>query len=616
MNLIKGPAVVSCLVDIAALLIVLILLMLSQRVRRRMGKTFNLFFALCIQIALTCIVCFVFNACEGHTSQLSHIVALISMTLWDICAIVTVVLWLAYVDQKLYGDLQVFSKRHIARLSIVLVYVILFVINLFTGFLFRIGTDNSIIRTRLYYVLFVLDFALFLSASVAVVVFDRRSSKIRFLRVSPMVLPIFIATIPQFFTFYNTGIMGYVIGLSFLYISLVSEQRFIDGRSGLYNPSFMSVLFETAIAEKDFANSVLIMEAQGNLDAACRLLKDVLHRTGDVIRLEERKFIMFLKADNISAIQFRVAPLDVAVDKYNTQNPEDKVSFSVRSKLRSPDESSFNFLRTSMEEDEGGNEMRGIVSMITELDRLDKELSMAAEIQASNLPMNFPPFPDRHEFELFASMSPAKEVGGDFYDFFLIDDDHLALVIADVSGKGIPAALFMMVSKTLIKNNLMSGCSPAHALAKTNNQLYEHNTFMMFVTVWAAVIEISTGKGTAVNAGHEKTAYGHDGSFVLLDYDHDVCAGIVPDLEYHDREFTMEKGDVILVYTDGVLEATNAKDEQYGEERLLEALNGMRDATTEAIVGEVHWKVNEFVGDADQFDDLTMLCFKFYGDCG
>ena len=249
-----------------------------------------------------------------------------------------------------------------------------------------------------------------------------------------------------------------------------------------------------------------------------------------------------------------------------------------------------------------------------EQERIEKELVMAREIQASALPNTFPAFPERTEFTLFASMTPAKEVGGDFYDFFLIDADHLALVIADVSGKGIPAALFMMISKTLIKNELLNGCDPAAALDRVNAQLREQNSSMMFVTVWLAVVEISTGKGLACNAGHEHPGLRRaGGDFGLVKYPHGVFVGVSEKARFTNREFELHPGDRVFVYTDGVPEATAADGEMFGKERLEAALNTCPDGSPEEILRTVKDAVDAFVGDAEQFDDLTMLCLEYRG---
>ena len=236
---------------------------------------------------------------------------------------------------------------------------------------------------------------------------------------------------------------------------------------------------------------------------------------------------------------------------------------------------------------------------------------MARDIQASQLPRQFPAFPGRDDFDIFASMTPAKEVGGDFYDFFLIDDDHLALTIADVSGKGVPAALFMMASKMLIRNYAEMGLSPAEVIGHTNERICQSNTSSMFVTVWYGVLELSTGRVTAVNAGHEYPVIKHpDGSFELFRDKHNFIVGALSGRTYKGYEFTLEKGSTLFLYTDGVPEATDAAEEMFGTDRLVDALNSCPGDTPEQLLEHVRCEVNRFVGDAPQFDDLTMLCVK------
>ena len=237
-----------------------------------------------------------------------------------------------------------------------------------------------------------------------------------------------------------------------------------------------------------------------------------------------------------------------------------------------------------------------------------KELSMASGIQAAMLPSDFPAFPDRNDFDIYASMTPAKEVGGDFYDFFLIDDDHLAMVIADVSGKGVPAALFMMMSRIMIKNFAMMGYSPADLLEQTNTAICMNNTKDMFVTVWYGVMEISTGKVTAANAGHEYPIVRKaNGSFELMRDKHGFVLGGMEDMTYRQYEFELEKGAALFLYTDGVAEATDSDNRMFGVDRMLAALNADASAPPKKLIENMKGEVDRFVGDADQFDDLTML---------
>lgn len=252
-----------------------------------------------------------------------------------------------------------------------------------------------------------------------------------------------------------------------------------------------------------------------------------------------------------------------------------------------------------------------LTKVTAEKERISTELSLATKIQTSMLPGIFPPYPHRSDFSIFASMTPAKEVGGDFYDFFLIDDDHLAMIIADVSGKGIPAALFMMASKILLDNLGLSGAEPVEVLTKANEQICKDNKADMFVTVWYGVLEISTGKVKAANAGHEYPAIkGKDGVFTLFKDKHGFVLGGMKGMKYHQYEFQMDHGDTLFLYTDGVPEANNDKDEMFGTDRMIDALNTQPDAQPEILLENVKNSVTKFVNDAEQFDDLTMLCIK------
>ena len=255
-----------------------------------------------------------------------------------------------------------------------------------------------------------------------------------------------------------------------------------------------------------------------------------------------------------------------------------------------------------------------IIAVTAEKKRIGTELALAQRIQADMLPNIFPPFPERKDFDIYASMDPAKEVGGDFYDFFLIDDHHLGMVMADVSGKGVPAALFMVIAKTLIKNRALLGESPSDILQNVNNQLCDGNDAELFVTVWLAVLDLSTGKGLAVNAGHEHpTLRRADGQYELIEYRHSPAVAVMEGMRFRQHEFQMNPGDSLFVYTDGVPEATNAQNELFGAERMMAALNENPDAEPREILKTVRRSVDDFVGDAPQFDDLTMLCLHYKG---
>ena len=258
--------------------------------------------------------------------------------------------------------------------------------------------------------------------------------------------------------------------------------------------------------------------------------------------------------------------------------------------------------------------MNNLQRVTAEKERIDADLSIATQIQADMLPRIFPAFPEKKEVGIFASMTPAKEVGGDFYDLFLIDDTHLALVIADVSGKGVPAALFMVIAKTLIKNRIQTGESPAETLGVVNNQLCEGNEAQYFVTVWLAVIDLETGDALEANAGHEYPAMRKgSGPYELIKTKHSPAVATYEGLKFRQSQFHLDPGDRLFVYTDGVTEATNAQNELFGETRLLEALNRNPDALPMDLLPSVKKEIDAFVGDAPQFDDITMLGFVYNG---
>lgn len=282
----------------------------------------------------------------------------------------------------------------------------------------------------------------------------------------------------------------------------------------------------------------------------------------------------------------------------------------------------FNYLTTIGEFGNASNYGMMLMSLIimyciifnynsSKLASTETELGMATKIQESMLPSIFPAFPERKEFDLYASMDPAKEVGGDFYDFFMIDDDHLALVIADVSGKGVPAALFMMISKTIIQNFAMLGLGAAETLNRANESLCSQNKMEMFVTAWIGILELSTGKMTCSSAGHEYPAIYHDGKFELLKDKHGLVLGGFDMSKYKEYEIQLHKGDKVFVYTDGVPEATNTNFELYGTDRMIEALNSNPEANPREVLKTVRTSVDQFVGAAEQFDDLTMACLEY-----
>ena len=261
--------------------------------------------------------------------------------------------------------------------------------------------------------------------------------------------------------------------------------------------------------------------------------------------------------------------------------------------------------------------VRENTAITAERERLNTELELAGSIQMDMLPCDFPPFPERSEFDLYASMNPAKEVGGDFYDFFLVDEYHLALVIADVSGKGIPGALFMMMVKIMVQNCVLAGLSPKQVMEQVNEQIAENNSESMFVTVWLGILDIPSGKLTAVNAGHEYPIFKKPGGcYELIKDKHGMAVGTMEGICYREYEMQFEPGSSLFVYSDGLPEANNRAEELFGMARTVAALNENPDLSPEETLCAVERAVDTFVGDAPQFDDLTMLCFAYHGAGG
>ncbi|MBI5681381.1 MAG: SpoIIE family protein phosphatase [Methanobacterium sp.] len=256
--------------------------------------------------------------------------------------------------------------------------------------------------------------------------------------------------------------------------------------------------------------------------------------------------------------------------------------------------------------------IKNLEKVTAEKERINTELNVAKKIQADMLPRKFPAFPGQDEFDIYATNIPAKEVGGDFYDFFLIDENHLAIVIADVSGKGVPAALFMVIAKTLIKTQAQLGKNPEEVFATVNNQLCEGNDENMFVTAWMGILEIETGKFTYVNAGHNLPLLKHANKDYnwLKSKPGFVLAGM-ENIKYYQEEITLEQGDRIYLYTDGVTEAINCDDELFGDLRLLKIMNTKKDSSLKELLFYVQDKINIFVRDREQFDDITMLIMEY-----
>ena len=258
--------------------------------------------------------------------------------------------------------------------------------------------------------------------------------------------------------------------------------------------------------------------------------------------------------------------------------------------------------------------IKNLTEVTAEKERIGAELDLAAQIQSSMLPCIFPAFPGKKEIDIYATMNPAKEVGGDFYDFFMVDDRHLAVVMADVSGKGVPAALFMVIGKTLIKDHTQPGKPLGEVFSDVNNLLCDSNSEGLFITAFEGVLDLETGEFFYVNAGHEvpyinRAGEGYQPYKVRPGF---VLAGM-EDMRYKEGSLILQPGDRIFLYTDGVPEATNRENELYGNERLYRILNQNKDRTPKELLPEIKADVDLFVGEAPQFDDITMLCLEYKG---
>ena len=254
--------------------------------------------------------------------------------------------------------------------------------------------------------------------------------------------------------------------------------------------------------------------------------------------------------------------------------------------------------------------VENLTAVTAEKERIGTELNVATQIQADMLPRIFPPFPERDEFDIYATMTPAREVGGDFYDFFLVDDDHLAVIIADVSGNGMPAALFMVIAKTLIKNHAQAGMEPAQVFETVNNQLCENNEAGMFVTAFLGVLDIRTGRFTYVNAGHNPPLVSlGGGSYDWLKSRRGFVLAGMEDMHYKQQDITLVPGDSLFLYTDGVTEALNGENELYSEARLLAFFNqgGLSEKPLAEQLRLLHADIAAFASGAEQADDITML---------
>ncbi|MDD6835026.1 MAG: SpoIIE family protein phosphatase [Solobacterium sp.] len=381
----------------------------------------------------------------------------------------------------------------------------------------------------------------------------------------------------------------------------VDEPVVTDNEYG-YNYSVAAVVLDE--------NGKAIAEVQYNLDMGdVRAYLNSYLRNMFLISAVIVLVAMFIYILTVRRIVLKpIAELaDFTDDITKTRNFEDR-----RIELKTGDEiedlgNSFNFMMEEME-----RYIDDLSKVTAEKQRIGAELDIATRIQASMLPTIFPAFPDREEFDIYATMDPAKEVGGDFYDFFMVDDDHLAIVVADVSGKGVPAALFMVIGKTLIKDHTEKDKDLGEVFSEINNLLCESNSEELFITAFEGVLNIKTGEFRYVNAGHEMPfIYKKNEEFKPYKIKPGFVLAGMEDIRYRSGVMTLEPGDKIFQYTDGVTEATDSASQLFGMERLEASLNKVKDKEVTEILKSVKADIDEFVNVAPQFDDITMLCLEY-----
>jgi len=389
-----------------------------------------------------------------------------------------------------------------------------------------------------------------------------------------------------------------------------TQSKFIisDGEFG-YNISALK-----PVLSKDGKEVICVIAVEEPMRRVQSAARDFVIRTVGLLVIAIILIIVFFV---IYLYRRVVKPIDVIskeVKRFGETNDRNEQSEATLNSIKTDDEVEELAIAIDKMEADMLKYVDNITAITAEKERIGAELNVATQIQADMLPSIFPAFPERKEIDIYATMDPAKEVGGDFYDFFMIDDKRLGLVMADVSGKGVPAALFMVIAKTLIKNKALIGGTPSEVLSYANEQLCEGNKAELFVTVWFAIIDLTTGKGMAANAGHEHPVLKRaGGEYELIQYRHSPAVATMEGMKFKEHEFELFPGDRLFVYTDGVAEATSSQNELYGYERMLKALNSDKDASLPNMLKNLREDIDAFVGEAPQFDDITMMVLDYFG---
>ena len=381
------------------------------------------------------------------------------------------------------------------------------------------------------------------------------------------------------------------------------EKRVVDKLEKSKDGTYSSVV--NLKGRKVFCHYELLKNPQGEVVGIISDGRDTKELSGFINKQKKRGFIL-----SIAAIALLNIALGVIVSAMVSAIKKIKARLKLIGSGKFPEEP----LRVNTKDEisDIADSVNDMVKSLKEKDRIETELSLATDIQAHMLPSIFPPFPDHDEFDIFATMDPAKEVGGDFYDFFMLDDKNVAVVIADVSGKGVPAALFMVIAKILIKNHCQAGLSPADVFTKVNQMLCEGNESLLFVTAWLGVLNIETGMLTYVNAGHNPPLIRlSGGQFKQLRTRAGFVLAGMEGIRYRQSQLQMNPGDTLFLYTDGITEATNSQNQLYGTARLEQYLNSHSDDSVQDILSGLRKDIDNFVDGAVQFDDITMLVLNY-----
>ena len=392
------------------------------------------------------------------------------------------------------------------------------------------------------------------------------------------------------------------------------DEKYIQNLKNVMQKGEMTVRFAYNATGGHVTTSMPVIDSMGNIVAIMSIVKPMSEMQGfkesyiKTVGLSSAAITLIIVAFFTLLLMLRFFKPVSLITNETSHFAEHKGKLSDRlKKIKGKDE--FGILARAIEK--MSVDMNQYIADLThttaEKERLSAELDVATQIQANMLPRIFPPYKDHPELELFATMEPAKEVGGDFYDFFMIDGDHFALVVGDVSGKGVPAALFMVIAKTLIKNSVMQGLKPAQVFERVNNELCEGNDAGLFVTCWMGVLTLSTGELRFVNAGHTFPILRHENIVEFLKSKPDLMLAGMEGMSYHEHFIMLGRGDRLFIYTDGVTEATDADNQLYGEERLISFLRKSEIKDVRQSLADVRSDIDAFVGGVPQFDDITML---------